>query len=50
MPGLKGALLYPFLKILSALALGLSISGCVTAGPPYPNLVPIDTTGNFGAR
>jgi hypothetical protein len=50
MAGSKGALLYPFLKIVSALALGLSISGCVTAGPPYPNVVPIDTTGNFGAR
>jgi hypothetical protein len=47
---IEGAILYPFFKILSALALGLSISGCVTAGPPYPNVVPIDTTGNFGAR
>jgi hypothetical protein len=42
----------PFLKTLSVLALGLSISGCVsTRQTPYgPNVVPIDTTGNFGAR
>jgi hypothetical protein len=45
----KGAIVHPFFKIVSALALGLSISGCVTAEPPYPNVVPIDTTGNFGA-
>jgi hypothetical protein len=38
------------LKTLSALALGLSIAGCVPAEPPYPNVVPIDKTGNFGAR
>ena len=46
----RGAIVHPFFKIVSALALGLSISGCVTAEPPYPNVVPIDTTGNFGAR
>ncbi len=40
----------PFLKILSLLALCLSIAGCVTTQPPYPNVVPIDTTGNYGAR
>ncbi len=39
-----------FFKALSALALGLSIAGCVTTEPPYPNVVPIDTTGNYGAR
>ena len=39
-----------FLKALSALALALSIAGCVTAEPPYPNVAPIDTTGNYGAR
>jgi hypothetical protein len=39
-----------FLKTFSALALGLSIAGCVTAEPYYPNIVPIDTTGNYGAR
>jgi predicted small lipoprotein YifL len=37
------------LKVLAA-ALGLSIAGCALAGPPYPNVVPIDKTGNFGAR
>jgi len=39
-----------FLKTLSVLALGLSIAGCVTSQPSYPNVAPIDTTGNFGAR
>lgn len=39
-----------FLKALSALALGLSLAGCVPAEPPYPNVAPIDTTGNYGAR
>jgi len=39
-----------FLKALSALALGLSLAGCVPAVAPYPNVVPIDTTGNYGAR
>ncbi len=41
-----------FFKTLSVLALGLSIAGCVaTQDAPYgPNVVPIDTTGNFGAR
>jgi hypothetical protein len=39
-----------FLKALSALALGLSIAGCVATQPTYPNVVPIDKTGNFGAR
>ena len=38
------------IKALSAVALALSIAGCVTTEPPYPNVVPIDTTGNFGAR
>ena len=45
-----GQATYAFLKALSALALGLSVAGCVTAQPPYPNVVPIDTTGNYGAR
>jgi hypothetical protein len=47
-----GATMNPFLKTLSVLALGLSIAGCVTTQEtPYgPNVVPIDTTGNFGAR
>jgi len=40
----------PFLKALWALALVLSIVGCVTTEPRYPNVVPIDTTGNYGAR
>ena len=40
----------PFLKTLSVLALGLSIAGCLPTQPPYPNVVPIDTTGNFGAH
>jgi hypothetical protein len=40
----------PFLKALSALALGLSIVGCVATQPPYPNVARIDKTGNFGAR
>ncbi len=40
---------YAFLKALSALALVLSIAGCAPAEPPYPNVVPIDTTGNYGA-
>jgi hypothetical protein len=47
---LKGASLHALFKLTAALALGLSISGCVTAEPPYPNVVPIDTTGNFGAK
>jgi len=38
------------LMSLSALALVLSLAGCVSTQPPYPNVVPIDTTGNFGAR
>jgi hypothetical protein len=45
--------MHPFLKVLSALALGLSVAGCAptTQETPYgPNVVPIDTTGNFGAR
>ena len=45
-----GARTHTFFKALSALALGLSVAGCVTAQPPYPNVVPIDTTGNYGAR
>ncbi len=42
----------PLLKMLTALALGLSIAGCVTTQEKQltPNVVPIDTTGNFGAR
>jgi len=39
-----------FPKTLAALALGLFIAGCMTPRPPYPNVAPIDTTGNFGAR
>ena len=38
------------LKLLSALMLGLSIAGCAPAELQYPNVVPIDTTGNYGAR
>jgi len=38
----------PFLIALSALALGLVLAGCMPAQPPYPNVAPIDTTGNFG--
>ncbi len=38
-----------FLKVLSALALALSLAACASAEPPYPNVVPIDTTGNYGA-
>ena len=45
-----GARTHTFFKALSALALGLSVAGCVTAQPPYPNVAPIDTTGNYGAR
>jgi hypothetical protein len=47
---IPGSAMRSFLKILSALALGLSLAGCLTAEPPYPNVVPIDKTGNFGAR
>jgi hypothetical protein len=46
----KGAAIRWFLKILPALLLGLSIAGCAPPQPPYPNVAPIDTTGNFGAR
>jgi hypothetical protein len=47
-----GATMAALLKTLSALALGLAIAGCVTTKEtPYgPNVVPIDTTGNYGAR
>jgi hypothetical protein len=45
-----GGRVVPFLKTLSALALGLSVAACVTSEPPYPNVAPIDKTGNFGAR
>jgi hypothetical protein len=38
------------LRILSAVALIACIAGCAPPQPPYPNVVPIDTTGNFGAR
>ena len=42
---------YSFLKTLAALAFGLTIAGCVGSQPPdYPNVVPIDKIGNFGAR
>ncbi len=40
----------PFLKRLSALALVLSLGGCMPPDPPYPNYAPPDTTGNYGAR
>jgi len=40
----------PFLKTPAALAMALSMSGCVTVQPPYPNVAPIDTSGNYGAR
>jgi len=46
----RWATMRPFLKTLAVLALGLSIAGCVPTQPPYPNVVPIDTTGNFGAH
>jgi len=36
--------------ILSALTLTLLAAGCMPPDPPYPNVVPIDTTGNYGAR
>lgn len=39
-----------FLKAVLALALGLCAAGCVQPKPPYPNVAPIDTTGNYGAR
>jgi hypothetical protein len=41
-----------FLKALSVLTLGILVAGCVaTQQTPYgPNVIPIDTTGNFGAR
>ena len=47
-----GATMYRFLKALSMLALGLSIAGCVATQEKQltPNVVAIDTTGNFGAR
>ena len=47
-----GATMAALLKTLSAVALALSIAGCVTTkeSPYGPNVVPIDTTGNFGAR
>ena len=42
---------YSFLKTLAALAFGLTIAGCAGGRHPnYPNVVPIDKTGNFGAR
>ena len=40
----------PPLKALMALAFALAVAGCNTAQPPYPNVAPIDTTGNFGAH
>jgi hypothetical protein len=40
----------PFFKLASAVALGLTIAGCVPTQPPYPNVVPIDKSGNFGAH
>jgi hypothetical protein len=50
--GTGAGFMVPCLKTLSVLALGLAIAGCVTTQEtPYgPNVVPIDTTGNFGAR
>jgi hypothetical protein len=52
------AAIKPFLKALSVLALGLTMAGCAATGTapstgasPYgPNVAPIDTTGNYGAR
>jgi hypothetical protein len=38
------------LMALLLLVFSLYVAGCVTSEPPYPNVVPIDTTGNFGAR
>jgi len=42
----------PFLKMLSVLWLALAVAGCVPTQEKQltPNVVPIDTTGNFGAR
>ncbi len=45
-----GATPSPFLKTFAALAFALALAGCVASQPPYPNVVPIDKTGNFGAR
>ena len=42
--------MHPYLETLLALALLFGCAGCVTTRPPYPNVVPIETTGNFGAR
>ncbi len=39
-----------FFKSLSAVALVLSLTGCVPPDPPYPNYAPPDTTGNYGAH
>jgi len=38
------------LKKMSVLALLLSVAGCMPPEPPYPNYLPPDTTGNYGAR
>ena len=37
-------------RVLPAIALILLAAGCMRPDPPYPNVVPIDTTGNYGAR
>jgi hypothetical protein len=52
------AAIKPFLKALSVLALGMTMAGCAATGTPPstvaspygPNVAPIDTTGNYGAR
>ena len=38
-----------FLKYLLALAFALALAACMTPEGRYPNVVPIDTTGNYGA-
>jgi len=40
----------PLLLALAALTLCSAVAACAPAQPPYPNVAPIDTTGNFGAR
>ena len=40
----------PLLERLSLIALILTLAGCMTPDPPYPNYVRQDTTGNYGAH